>query len=42
MARSIAYYKPVPISEDDLSLMAAMDRIHLDRPHAGSRLMRDL
>lgn len=42
MARSTAYYKPVPVSEGDLALMAAMDRIHLDRPYAGSRLMRDL
>ena len=42
MARSTAYYKPVPVSESDLALMAAMDRIHLDRPYAGSRMMRDL
>ena len=35
IARSTAYYKPVPISEGDLALMAAMDRIHLDRPYAG-------
>ncbi len=42
MARSTPYYKPVPVSESNLALMAAMDRIHLDRPYAGSRMMRDL
>jgi len=42
MARSTAYYKPVPVSESDLALMAVMDRIHLERPYAGSRMMRDL
>ena len=42
IARSTVYYKPQPISECDLALMAAMDRLHLDYPFAGARMLRDI
>ena len=42
IARSTVYYKPAPISDSDLALMAAMDRLHLDYPFAGARMLRDL
>lgn len=34
------YYKPKPESEQNLKIMAEIDRIHLDDPAAGSRKMR--
>lgn len=42
IARSTVYYKPAPISDSDLALMAAMDRLHLDYPFAGARMLRDM
>ena len=42
IARSTVYYKPAPISDSDLALMAAIDRLHLDYPFAGARMLRDL
>jgi len=36
IARSTVYYKPAPISDSDLALMAAIDRLHLDYPFAVS------
>ena len=42
IARSTVYYKPAPISDSDLALMAAMDRLHLDYPFAGARMLRDI
>ena len=42
IARSTLYYKPAPISDSDLALMAAMDRLHLDYPFAGARMLRGL
>ena len=42
LARSTAYYKPVPASAEDLALMRRMDELHLEHPFAGSRMLRDL
>jgi putative transposase len=36
------YYQPRPVSEGDLALMKLIDRLHLDYPFAGSRMLRDL
>ena len=41
MARSSAYYRPEPVSEEDLALMRLIDEIHLQWPFYGSRRMRD-
>jgi putative transposase len=42
MSRGSAYYRPVPTSEADLTLMRRIDELHLEHPFAGSRLLRDL
>ena len=42
LARSTAYYQPKPVSDSDLALMTAMDRLHLDYPFAGARGLRDV
>lgn len=42
LARSSAYYTPVPTSPADLALMRRIDELHLDYPFAGSRMLRDL
>jgi putative transposase len=42
IARSTAYYKPVPVSNGDLELMRIIDEIHLESPFAGSRMIRDM
>jgi hypothetical protein len=42
LARSTAYYQPKVVSDSDLALMAAMDRLHLDYPFAGARGLRDI
>jgi putative transposase len=39
--RSTAYYKPAEVPEGDLQLMRRIDELHLMRPFAGSRMMRD-
>ena len=41
VARSTAYYRPEPVSEEDLALMRLIDEIHLQYPFYGSRRMRD-
>lgn len=40
LSRSSLYYQPVPVSDDDLALMRAIDEIHLKRPFYGSRRIR--
>src|SRR5699024_12670725 len=35
--RSTVYYRPKPAPDEDLTLMARIDRIHLDWPFLGSR-----
>jgi len=39
VARSTLYYRPVPVSADDLAVMRRMDELHLERPFYGSRRM---
>ncbi len=41
VARSTAYYRPEPFSEEDLELMRLIDEIHLQWPFYGSRRIRD-
>ena len=40
LSRSAVYYRPVPISDDDLALMRRIDELHLDHPFAGSRMLK--
>jgi len=42
IARSTVYYLPVGPSGQDLAIMAALDRLHLEYPFAGSRMLRDM
>ncbi|MDD3845552.1 MAG: hypothetical protein PHC90_04250 [Syntrophorhabdaceae bacterium] len=41
LSRSGVYYTPAPLSVRDRELMRAIDEIHLDMPHLGSRGMRN-
>jgi putative transposase len=41
ISRGVAYYKPRPISSEDLALMRRIDELHLERPFAGARMLRD-
>ena len=42
LARSTAYYRPAPVSPEDLALMRRLDELHLQHPFAGARMLRDL
>ena len=42
LSRSTVYYKPRPVSADDLKLMRRLDELHLECPFAGARMLRDL
>jgi putative transposase len=42
LARSTAYYEPLPASEKDLGLMRRLDELHLKWPFLGARKLRDL
>ena len=42
ISRSTVYALPRPISERDQQLMKRIDRLHLEMPYAGSRMLRDL
>ena len=42
ISRSSFYYQPRPPSPQDLELMKAIDRLHLEAPYAGSRMMKKL
>jgi putative transposase len=42
ISRGSVYYAPRPVSASDLALMRRMDKLHLDYPFAGSRMLRDL
>jgi putative transposase len=42
VSRSTVYALPRPIAEGDLELMKRIDRLHLEMPFAGSRMLRDL
>src|SRR4249920_2983876 len=39
VARSTLYYRPAPVSTDDLAVMRRMDELHLAWPFYGSRRM---
>jgi putative transposase len=39
VARSTLYYRPAPVSADDLAVMRRMDELHLAWPFYGSRRM---
>jgi putative transposase len=42
IGRGCVYYKPRPVSAEDLAIMRRIDELHLDYPFAGSRMLRDL
>ena len=42
ISRGSVYYHPEPVCEADQALMKRIDAIHLERPFAGSRMLRDL
>lgn len=42
ISRSSVYYQPRAMPAADLAIMRRMDRLHLDFPFAGSRMLRDL
>jgi putative transposase len=41
ISRGSIYYQPRPVSEQDQKLMRQIDRLHLEYPFAGSRMLRD-
>jgi putative transposase len=42
ISRGSVYYLPRPVSEVDLEIMQRLDRLHLEYPFAGSRMLRGL
>lgn len=42
ISRGTVYYRPEPLSTEDLALMRRIDELHLEFPFAGSRMLRDL
>ena len=42
LARSTVYYLPRPAPAVDLELMRQIDRLHLEFPFAGARMLRRL
>ncbi len=42
ISRSSVYYQPQPTSPEDLALMRRIDELHMERPFAGARMLRDL
>ena len=42
VSRGSVYYKPRPVSAEDLAIMRRIDELHLDYPFAGSRMLRDM
>jgi putative transposase len=42
ISRSSVYYLPRPVSASDLEVMRRLDRLHLEFPFAGSRMLRGL
>ena len=41
ISRGAVYYKPRQVSPKDLRLMRWIDELHLERPFAGARMLRD-
>src|SRR5512139_3497809 len=42
ISRGTVYYLPRPVPEVDLAIMRRLDRLHLEFPFAGSRMLRGL
>ncbi|MBV6486911.1 MAG: IS3 family transposase ISBj3 [Pseudorhodoplanes sp.] len=42
ISRGSVYYRPRPVPEADLAIMHRLDRLHLEFPFAGSRMLRGL
>jgi hypothetical protein len=42
ISRGSVYYLPRPVSPADLAIMRRLDRLHLEFPFAGSRMLRGL
>jgi len=42
LSRSTLYYRPRPVSAEDLAIMRRIDVLHLDFPFAGARMLRDM
>jgi putative transposase len=42
ISRGSVYYQPRPMPESDLEIMRRLDRLHLEFPFAGSRMLRGL
>ena len=42
ISRGSVYYLPRPVSVVDLAIMRRLDRLHLEFPFAGSRMLRGL
>ncbi len=42
ISRGSLYYRPQPVSADDLALMRRIDELHMNYPFAGSRMMKGL
>ena len=42
LSRSTLYYRPRPVSAEDLVIMRRIDELHLDFPFAGTRMLRDM
>jgi putative transposase len=42
VSRGAVYYKVRPVPPDDLAIMRRIDELHLERPFAGSRMLRDM
>src|SRR5215203_3696660 len=42
ISRGSVYYLPRPVPDADLAIMRLLDRLHLEFPFAGSRMLRGL
>src|SRR5258708_26487839 len=42
ISRGSVYYLPRPVREADLAIMRRLDRLHLEFPFAGSRMLQGL
>jgi putative transposase len=42
ISRGSVYYLPRPVPDADLAIMRHLDRLHLEFPFAGSRMLRGL
>ena len=41
ISRGSVYYQPRPVSAADLAIMRRIDELHLERPFAGARMLRE-